>query len=944
MKHWKIQSRIMLMALLPGIIVSLTLGLFFIYDRNQDLNDLLDRRAMAMAKQLAPTCEYGVMSGNLGILQNIANNMLEERDVRSVSIYNQDVEILAHSGPKMMTERIGSTELQHNQLQLLRTQGSVRVRAPVFAENLTITEQLSEQFYADPIQPLQLLGWAEVELSTTNTQLQQYQHLANSLLVILLVLIACSLLAFRISKQLSRPINTLAAGVSRLGQGHYDHRIQVEPGAEFEQMASDVNSLASAVEYAERDHQQNLEQAMQDFQETLDEMEVRNSELQLGRKQAMEASQMKSQFLANVSHEIRTPLNGIIGFTDLLARTQMNTLQADYLSTIHNASQDLLNIINDILDLSKIDADKLIMDHSSFNLREVVDQVLTVLAPQAYHKQLDLYHHIASDVPLHVIGDPLRLKQIITNLVNNAVKFTKHGNVKVLVSLINRNHKRASLQFEIRDTGIGLSQEQINRIFDAFSQADTSTTRQYGGTGLGLIISKALVQAMHGDIKVESAPGQGAAFIFHIDIGIEQDASETPVALLHNMAEPPHIAVLESNDLNRQMLSSLLNEWHLNYHLAEDEQDLLHQVAQESGLSALLISVDRSQLHQHQLKHFLQQLAILPTPVITLINSVDHEHLEWLTDCGASATLSHPVSEQKLGDTLRTLLQPEAHQELQPSDYSPVTPQREAPCILAVDDNEANLKLVTALLHELGVSVYAATSGQEAIDCVTDTHIEMVLMDIQMPNMTGLEASQHIRTLPGKAHLPIVALTAHALADEKEVLLNSGMDEYQTKPISLEQLSNCIERWTGYKAQQPFDPAGSASKEQEAAEKELAVFDAKEGLKHANYNLELAIDMFSMLLNSLQRDSDAALEAWELEDFELLIEKVHKIHGACRYCGVPLLRQTVNDFETELKSGGKRQLPEHMRNFMAQIQTLQQWAEDNNWQQTLAITNANAAK
>lgn len=933
------------MALLPGIIVSLTLGLFFIHDRNQDLDDLLDRRAMAMAKQLAPTCEYGVITGNRGILQNIANNMLEERDVRSVSIYNQDVDILAHSGPKMMTERIGSAELQHNQLQLLRTPGSVRVRAPIFAENLNITEQLSEQFYAQQPQQLQLLGWAEVELSTTNTQLQQYQHLANSLLIILLVLIVCSLLAFRISKQLSRPINTLAAGVGRLAEGHYDHRIQVEPGSEFEQMASGVNSLASAVEYAERDHQQNIEQTMQDFQETLDEMEVRNSELQLGRKQAMEASQMKSQFLANVSHEIRTPLNGIIGFTDLLARTQVNTLQADYLDTIHNASQDLLNIINDILDLSKIDADKLIMDHSAFNLRDTLDQVLTVLAPQAYHKQLDLYHQIASDVPLQVVGDPLRLKQIITNLVNNAVKFTNHGSVKVSVSLINRSAKRASLQFEVRDTGIGLSQEQVSRIFNAFSQADTSTTRQYGGTGLGLIISKALVQAMHGDIKVESAPGQGATFTFHIDIDIDQDTqANNPNAPLLNIAgadttalKPAQIAVLESNDLNRQMISSLLDDWQLDYHLAEDEQDLLNQVAQESGLSAVVISIDRTRIHQPQLKHFLQQLAVIHIPVITLVNSVNHEHLEWLADCGACATLSHPVNEQKLGDALRKLLLPDQSDEPENDKPASNTPQREAPCVLAVDDNEANLKLVSALLQELGVQVCSATSGQEAIDCVTDTHVEMVLMDIQMHNMTGLEASQHIRTLPGKAHLPIVALTAHALADEKEVLLNSGMDDYQTKPISLEQLADCIERWTGYKAdiQTTKNTVIDDAPTEVTPEQELALFDATEGLKHANFNLDLASDMFSMLLNSLQRDSDAALEAWELEDFDLLLEKVHKIHGACRYCGVPLLRQTVNDFETELKAGGRRQLPEHMRNFMVQVQALQQWAEDHNWKELL---------
>lgn len=926
MKHWKIQSRIMFMALVPGIIVSLTLGLFFIYDRNQDLDDLLNQRALAMAKQLAPTCEYGVMTGNAGILQNIAANMLEERDVRSVSIYNQDVEILAHAGPKMMTERIGSAQLQQNQLQLLRTQGSVRVRAPIFAENLVIPEQFSEQFYAEQSQQLKLLGWAEVELSSTNTQLQQYQHLASSLAIVVMVLIGCSLLAFRISRQLSGPINTLVEGVHELSEGRYDYRIKVDSGPEFERMAAGVNSLASTIQHAELEHQQNLEQAMQDLQETLDELEVRNSELQLGRRQALEASQMKSQFLANVSHEIRTPLNGIVGFTSLLGRTQVNSLQADYLDTIRKSSQDLLNIINDILDLSKIDADKLIIDHSAFDLRDVIEQVLTVLAPDAYNKQLDLYHHIASDVPLQVVGDPLRLKQVITNLVNNAVKFTDHGNVKVMVSLINTQKKRATLQFEIRDTGIGLTQEQIERIFSAFSQADASTSRQFGGTGLGLIISKALVQAMHGDIRVESTPGQGSAFIFHIDIDINQQYSRDEKPLLQHQ----QVAVLETNDLNRQMLASILDEWQLDYHLAEDEPDLLAQIAQENALGAVLLSVRREQMYQPQLKRFLQQLAVINTPVITLVNSVEHEHLEWLLECGARSAISHPVSQHKLCETLRAILLPATTDVTEPPETFELIQQRDPPCVLAVDDNDANLKLVSALLQELGVDVYTATSGQEAIDKVAASKIEMVLMDIQMPNMTGLEASQHIRGLPGKAHLPIVALTAHALADEKEVLLNNGMDDYQTKPISLEQLADCIERWTGYKPQITSAQASEPGDDSDAEALEL--FDAAEGLKHANFKLDLATDMFAMLLTSLQRDADAARQAWELEQFDLLLEKVHKIHGACRYCGVPLLRRVVHDFETELKAGGRRQLPDHMRQFVTQIDALQHWADNNDWQ------------
>lgn len=942
------------MALLPGVIISLTLGLFFIVDRSNDLDDLLNQRALAMAKQLAPTCEYGVMTGNVGILQNIANNMLEERDVRSVSIYNQDVNILAHAGPKMMTERIGSAELQQNQLQLLRTKNSVRVRAPVFAENLVIPDQLSDQFYAEESQQVTLLGWAEIELSTNNTKLERYQHLATSLAIVSIVLMACSLFAFRISRQLSVPLNTLVDSVNKMAKGEHNERIHVEGGIEFKQLAEGVNSLASELRRIKSESEKSIEQSTADLQETLDELEVRYSELQIGRRQAVEASEMKSQFLANVSHEIRTPLNGIIGFAELLGRTQVSGMQNDYLDTIRKSSQDLLNIINDILDLSKIDADKLIIEHNPFSLRDTIEQVLTVLAPGAYDKSLNLYHHIASNVPLQVIGDSLRLKQVLTNLVNNAIKFTDHGNVQILVSLISQSGRRASLQFEVCDTGIGLSEEQVERIFTAFSQADTSTARKFGGTGLGLIISKALVQAMHGDIRVESSPGKGSVFTFNIDIDIDQKTIEhQQPALLSGQC----VAICEHHNLNRQMLTALLDEWQLDYLLAEDQEELTNLIGQEKDLGAILLAVDRNDIEQPRLQRFLQQLALAEIPIIAMVNSVSHDHYEWLLKQGADAALTQPLSQQKLCNTLRQLLLNESSDpDEQHADTFELVAQREPPCILAVDDNEANLKLVTALLSELGVQVCAATSGQEAIDMVSRTAIEMVLMDIQMPGMTGLEATQHIRRLPGKGALPIIALTAHALADEKDVLLKSGMNDYQTKPISLEQLADCIRKWTGYQASftrttelisqrsEENNNARPSQNDSQDAELPEVIFSASDGLLHANHKPDLAEEMFSMLLGSLDRDTGAALEAWEAEDFEQLLECVHKIHGATRYCGVPKLRSTLYAFETELKAGGRRQLPEHMRNFVREVEALQLWADDHDWQTMLNAEAQNRAQ
>lgn len=929
MKNWTIQNRILFLALLPGVVISLILGSFFMTQHSRNLDDLLEQRALAMAKQLAPTCEYGVMTGNTGILQNIANNMLEERDVRSVSIYNQDVEILAHAGPKMLTERIGSSELSENQLQLLRTEGSVRVRAPVFAQNLVIPDQLSEQFYAEETRDIKLLGWTELELSNSNTQLARYQHVITSTAVILATLLICTLLALRASRQVSEPMFRIVRAIKELENGNLDTRVHVTGGGEFQQLASGINAMASALQRANSEHQQNIDQTTHDLQETLDELEIRNSELALGRKQALEASQMKSEFLANVSHEIRTPLNGIIGFSELLARTQVNERQADYLGTIKKSSADLLNIINDILDLSKIDAGKLIIEHTPFNLRDILEDVLTMLAPGAYSKGLELSHLIYSDVPLHICGDPLRLKQILTNLVNNAIKFTERGSVSVRVSLINSDGELASIGFEIQDSGIGMNDDQVGRIFTAFTQADASTTRQFGGTGLGLIISRALVEAMHGEIRVTSHEGRGSTFSFHIQVDLEATATSLPP-----LSGYP-VLLLEPSLLNRMNTGALLNQWETDHQEFENRSQLLDYLSNGGQAAAVILSVSRQQTGDAGHLALMKQLQELDIPVLALIDSVSHEHLDQLKQQGAAFSLSQPFSHRKLYQLLRQLLTHETAEETAGMPPLPGTiPQ--APCVLAVDDNDANLKLVVTLLQELGIEVLAAHSGREAIDLVQQHQTDLVLMDIQMPGMNGLEATQAIRQLPGCETLPVVALTAHALADEKEALLKAGMNDYQTKPISQAQLADCIQRWTGYlslsaAAAQPL-PAGTDNPACGW------VFDARAALRHANQKLDLAEDMFMMLLDSLHTDMQQIMQAWEEEDMDTLLEKVHRVHGASRYCGVPCLRSTLEKFETALKSGQSRELPQLMRQLTEDAATLQHWAHERNWRQLLADT------
>ena len=935
MKNWSIRNRILFLALLPGLLLSLVLGIFFISGRSGDLQDLLAQRALAMAKQLAPTCEYGVMTGSIGILQNIANSMLEERDVRAVNLYDQEMNLLAHAGPRMLSSRVGSTTVQDSQLQLLYTEGSVRVKAPIFAQNLIIADQLSDQFYATTPQAseLKLLGWAQIELSNANTTLARYQNVATSLSMILIVLLFCLLMAVRISRSVGDPIRDIMATLDDIRGGRLESRVHIHEGGELQNLASGVNAMAAALQRANIEYQQNIEQANRENQETIDELEIRNHELTLGRKQALEASRMKSEFLANVSHEIRTPLNGIIGFSELLERTQISERQSDYLHTIRKSSEDLLNIINDILDLSKIDAGKLIIENSSFNLRDVIEEAQQVLAPEASARGISLIQFISPDIPELLCGDRLRLKQILTNLINNAVKFTPEGSVTVRAYPVRQDNNSMQLQFDVTDTGIGLTQEQQDRLFQAFSQADASIARQYGGTGLGLIISKALVEAMKGEIRVISREGEGSTFSFTIHADIEHATPQNPKPLADL-----RIALIEDQRDCAADSAGLLEHWGAETEIYTSAGDFFTLSTSQPQLrpDALLLSIDRSVLGATFLDDWFALCRSQNIPVIPVIRDGrdgDDLHLPEMCCVLMRPFTQHRLLTQVLNVTGR------GEQNAPVEDHTiVVTPPR----ILAVDDNEANLKLVVTLLQELGIDVVGASSGYEAVAIVSREPIDQVLMDIQMPGMSGTEATRCIRDIPGKSTLPVVALTAHAMADERQVLIQVGMNDYQTKPVSQAQLARIVERWTGYVA--PTAVGGPKTiKRPEELVSDDQIFSTHMALQHANGNPGLAVDMFSMLADSLEMEKDKILSLWESESLDELLEAVHRLHGATRYCGVPALRSALNHFETQLKANDAAGFPVAMRRVISRIDDLQEWIDSNDWKELLqAESTANA--
>lgn len=884
-----IRSRVLLLALLPAGLMALVLGSYFTWLQQSDLRTQLLQRGKMLAEQLAPLAAPAMARKAPAQLERIAAQTLEQADVRAVAFLTPDRSRLAHAGPSMLNQPPSGG----SGTQLLQRSGNdaTRYLMPVFGHHRDLATD------AVPAEAERLLGWVEIELSHDGTLLRGYRNLFTTLLLILACLVVSGLLALRMSRAINTPIERIKHAVNQLKDGHLEERLPAMGSHELDELAHGINRMAETLHSAHEELQHSIDQATEDVRQNLETIEIQNIELDMARKEALEASRIKSEFLANMSHEIRTPLNGILGFTHLLQKSELMPRQVDYLNTIEKSADNLLGIINEILDFSKIEAGKLVLDSIPFNLRDLIQDTLTILAPAAHAKQLELLCLIYRDTPSSLIGDPLRLKQILTNLVSNAIKFTREGTIVVRAMLEDEHEDSAQLRISVQDTGIGLSPQDVRTLFQAFSQADNSLARQPGGTGLGLVISKRLIEQMGGEIGVDSTPGEGSQFWISLNLPkAHDDAEELPLQpLLGRRA-----AIVDGHELARQALEHQLQDCGLSVCVFTSYEQLVQavQAASQAGqpfdfavLGANVGSLAPEQLgqyYQHLERHHCQCVVLCPTTEQALY----HPYLS----NGHGQLLSKPSCTRKLRRLLLEMVQPRRLQ----GEVSAMAGQQRQPKVLCVDDNAANLLLVQTLLEDLGARVTAVDNGYAAVQAVQSEPFDLVLMDVQMPGMDGRACTEQIRlwenTQSGNP-LPIVALTAHAMANEKRALLHGGMDDYLTKPISERQLAQVVMKWTGLSlGPSPQMPSGLPT-----GPDELKVLDHDEGLRLAAGKADLAADMLSMLLASLEDDRAAILGAREARDRHTLIDQVHRLNGASRYCGVPQLRAACQRSETLLK-------------------------------------------
>lgn len=888
MKQLNINKQIIILAILPALIISTTLTAYFMLTQFSYISDALDRHGRFIVKQLSPAAEYTLYSGNTEIIKPVIETVIKNNAVLHIEILDRDKNIILDvSKPEEK-----NTKERSLLSRLLESKKEIVFIEPVISAQLSLDDHANESTTVERSKNV-VIGNIKVTLTTRYAVDEKINHIKNGAFITLTVLLVAIFIIIRRSRSLTAPIKYLTNTVRKIASGDFDARIERNVMGEIGVLQSCINRMAEELKHSQSDMENQLNEYTHELQQTMEELEIRNAELDITRSKAIYANNAKSEFLANMSHELRTPLSGIIGFTELLQGTQLSEQQKDYSDTIKKSAKNLLEIINDILDLSKIESGKTEITTSEFNLIDIIEDIINLLSPSALEKNIELFYRIDKDIPMVIHSDPFRIHQILTNLIGNAIKFTNEGYVYLQVTMGHIDNAETSLKFTVIDTGIGMNKDDKKKLFQAFTQADTSITRRFGGTGLGLVISRKLTLLMHGEISFDSTEGEGSTFWFSVPV--------TPVAVEYKPSELSNkkIAFVCNHLIARDSFRTLFNNFDctVNDYAIDDLQNL-SEIQDNNDIIIVFLSC--KDLNNHSTLVKITDISF-SKPSLLIASTRSHTKLKSLQRhvFDSAVFTSEKISQIKQKLINSTNKKSDESEESQTSNLVSTIHWNNVK-VMVVDDNEINLRLAEILLSNHKARVTTARSGAQAVDFASINSFDIIFMDLHMPGIDGYEATKKIREItPGKQPV-IIALTANALPLEREKVIQSGMNGILIKPVSDIILQKVISQWVLKKPinMPDFNEFKTDNLHTDALNTDnRQVFSIELAKEFTGNNEALAYELFGMLQAELETYRTGIIAALNNNNLVELRAQAHKLHGASRCCGTTELKEASSHIE-----------------------------------------------
>ena len=890
MKKLGIKYQILIITLIPVFLIDLFFTYTHIESSIEEASKLLQSKGQIIARQIAGASEFNLFTGNDSQIEYLLQQSVDTNNIVLASVYDQQGNLIAES--------------RSAAFQQSATADYFYYRQPILSHSIELSDVFAPDF--DDVGQSNGLGWVHLYISRQQLQLTTRRIIIDSIVFFVTILFMALMLTTLISRRITQPIFRLMKHLKYVETGELGKTINPIEANEIGAVQQGFNQMTHSLLINRRHLNRRIQQATQQLNEAITELESKNRELGFARDAAQNANQSKSEFIANMSHEIRTPINAIKGFISLLSQSKLDQAQQRYVDIVLKSTGDLTKIVNEVLDFSKLESGKLHIVDEEFDLYEVIEQTRDILFINVLIKNIDLNLIIYSDTPRRVLGDKLRLKQILLNLIGNAIKFTDQGRVLIKVSLADTDNEQAEIEIAVEDTGIGISEQDQQILFQAFSQVESSATRRFTGTGLGLVISKNLATLMGGDIIMQSSPGEGSKFTlrlpFECTTKIEAEAATGADVAKALILGADNFCLMEARTLfDRAGVStecSLVDN-------SKGVEPVIHCIQLNLAYIDLLVfdlrhlDIDLEEVLDREMADAVRIILLHYDQAIELPPKLRQ------TEFISVISTSQAISQLLAGDTPLTLTKDDSRTQAETHRKS----------VLLVDDNEINLKLASELISLWGHDVTPANHGNKALELFNSQTFDLVILDIQMPDIDGVTLLHMMRSQKPNEQTLFVALTANVLNDEAGRLIELGFDYFLGKPVDEDKFRTLL-------ASDPLrQHAGSASSS--AKESDCSV-DYARSLALAADNESLLRQIFEILRRDIPDQQIQLTSALAQLDHDKLAAIAHKLHGVTCYASLPRLRRKVLGFQQRLARDSNMPLEHSVQELNEELDAVKQ--------------------